>query len=390
MAPTFPKPCVLFVDDEQRFVQVYTDVFGDAYEVHIANGGEEGLQKLRQLKNVAVVVSDFHMPLMDGATFLHEVMQVAPLATRVLLTGTGGIDSAKDAVNKGQIFRFLTKPCALEQLRGALDAAVNQHRMLNAERTVLQETLIECIAALMEVLAVTNPVAFGRAQRIQYLVRDLASHLECAGFWQLEAAAMLSQVGYFSINSELAEKIYYGRELRTDETARAAEIPRHARRLLEHIPRLEPVIQILDALEWPDVRLTANGDRMVGLGARLLGVALEYDALIIQGLTRAQILNALAQREVRFGAKVIAALADMVRAAEDLEDSVVMPLREARTGMRLRQEIRPPLGALLVPIGIEVSARLIDRISQIAPELLDQPMQFARSLEPATAEPAAS
>jgi CheY-like chemotaxis protein len=379
MSPSAPpaRLRVLFVDDERRLVEVYADIFGAEYDVHIATSGQEGLQKVRQLKNLAVVLSDFHMPGMDGASFLQEVMQHAPQTTRVLLTGTAGLDAAKEAVNKGQIFRFLTKPCPLDQLRGAIEAGIAHYRLLNAERLVMQETLIECIAALMEVLAVTNPVAFGRAERIKDVVQHLARWLDSAGFWQLEAAALLSQLGYFSVSPELAEKMYYGRELGTEEQARAATVPGNARRLLEHIPRLEPVIQILAALEWPDADIARAGERMVGLGARILGAAIEYDLLTNQGLSKAQILEALRGHKARFGDAVIDALAAMIAQSQEPEVALTLPLRQATPGMRLRQEIRTSAGALLVPIGIEINARLIDRISQIAPALLDQPVLLA-------------
>ncbi|HET9863880.1 MAG TPA: HD domain-containing phosphohydrolase [Steroidobacteraceae bacterium] len=372
-----PKLCVLFVDDEKRLVETYADIFGEEFEVHIATSGHEGLQVLPRLNNLAVVMSDFHMPEMDGASFLHEVMQRAPLATRVLLTGTAGIGSAKEAVNKGQIFRFLTKPCPLEQLRGAMSAAVAQYRLMNAERRVLQETLIECISALMEVLAVTNPVAFGRAQRIKDLVQGIAARLDCAGFWQLEAAAMLSQLGYFAVSPELAEKIYYGRPLDEQELERAATVPANARRLLEHVPRLEPVTQILAALDWSDADLARAGDRMVGLGARILGATLEYDILINKGMSKGDLVQKLRGFEARFGKKVIEAIEANFASLEETGEHLTIPLRQARPGMRLKQELRTPSGALLVPIGIEVSPRLLDRISQVAPALLDQPARLA-------------
>src|SRR6185436_14207350 len=156
-----------------------------------------------------------------------------------------------------------------DQLREALDAGIELHRLANAERIVMQETLLECIAALMEVLAVTNPTAFGRAQRIKRLVADVATKLECGQFWQLEAAALLSQIGYFAESPELAEKVYYGRPLSNAEQARAAAVPKNAQRLFEHVPRLEPVVQIISALNWKDDALARLGTGMIGLGARI-------------------------------------------------------------------------------------------------------------------------
>jgi hypothetical protein len=241
----------------------------------------------------------------------------------------------------------------------------------------MQETLLECIAALMEVLAVTNPVAFGRAQRIKRLVAGMAGNLECGQFWQLEAAALLSQIGYFAESPELAEKVYYGRPLSGAEAARAAEVPKNAQRLFEHVPRLEPVIQIISALDWKDDALARLGTGMIGLGARILCVALECDLLSTQGVAKTEILRRLRAREARFTAMVLDAFEATFHAHPEAEREIVAPLRDAKRGMRLREEIRTSSGALLVPIGFEISERLLERLLQVAPEVLEHQVRLA-------------
>ena len=132
------KPQILCVDDEQRVVEGLALVLRREYEVHTASGADEALKKLREVPDLAVVVSDMRMPRMDGAAFLHEVMVRRPDAARILLTGQADRDEAIRAVNQGQIFRFLTKPCPPDQLKTAIDAGVVQYRLLNAERSILQ------------------------------------------------------------------------------------------------------------------------------------------------------------------------------------------------------------------------------------------------------------
>ncbi len=371
-APAIEKPRVLFVDDEQRLLESMALLLRKEYTVELATSGPEAIRRLADLPDVAVVVSDFRMPLMDGAQFLHEVMQRAPLATRILLTGEAGVDGAKDAVNKGQIYRFLTKPCPVDQLKAALEAGVARHRLAVAERMVLQETLLECVAALMEVLAVTNPVAFGRAERIKRISADLAQRLGSRQFWQLEAAALLSQIGYFAVSQDLAEKVYYNRTLSREEQQRAAEVHPSAMRLLEHIPRLEPVIQILAALNWSDESLARLGEGMTATGARLLSAALDIDSMRVQNTPRDEILRKLRSRESRYGARILGACIASIADSPEPDAEVTVPLRAAKPGMRLRQEIRTRNGALLVPIGFEISERLLARISQVAPEALDE------------------
>ena len=157
------------VDDEARIVEGLVLHLRKDYEVHTALSGDEALKVLKKIGGAAVVVSDMRMPGMDGASLLHRVMSPYPDATRILLTGDPGRDAAVAAVNKAQIFRFLTKPCPPDQLKAAVEAGVMQHRLVNAERSILKETLIGCIKALTDVLAITNPVAFGRANRVKRL-----------------------------------------------------------------------------------------------------------------------------------------------------------------------------------------------------------------------------
>jgi response regulator RpfG family c-di-GMP phosphodiesterase len=376
------RPHILFVDDEPRMLEGLAILLRKEYEVHVASSGEQALQKMRELPALAVVVSDMRMPGMDGATFLHAALQSCPHATRMLLTGEAGRDGAILAVNKGQIFRFLTKPCPIEELKTALDSAVAHHRLMNAERSVLQETLIGCIGALMEVLAIANPVAFGRAEHIKRLSCELAVRLGCTGFWQLEAAALLSQIGYLSLPPELVEKVYYGAPLTPDERTLADGVPAVATKLLDHIPRLDPVLQILTALTWTDAQLARLGNGTIGLGARILGMALEYDALLAQGKSKDAALQTLSARVGRFGAKLFGQLGHCAAAEAGSEDSREIPLRRVIAGMTIDQEIRTRMGVLLVPKGFEVSKSFLERISSFAPELLEQIVRVIPSRAP--------
>jgi len=78
---------------------------------------------------------------MDGATFLGKARAALPDAVRLLLTGQAALDAAVAAVNEGQIFRFLTKPCAPNVLLLAVDTAADQHRLITSERVLLEQTL---------------------------------------------------------------------------------------------------------------------------------------------------------------------------------------------------------------------------------------------------------
>jgi response regulator RpfG family c-di-GMP phosphodiesterase len=366
------QPRVLCVDDEARIVEGLVLHLRKDYEVHTALSGDEALKALKQMGGAAVIVSDMRMPGMDGAMLLRQVLVLYPDTTRILLTGEPGRDAAIAAVNNAQIFRFLTKPCPPDQLRTAIEAGVMQHRLIRAERTILKETLVGCIKALIDVLAISNPVAFGRASRVKRMSMEFAESIGCRDYWQLDAAAMLSQIGYLSLPSPLIDKLYYGETLTPEEKTLAEGVPDVAMALLENIPRLDPVIQILAALRWTDEQIARLGDGTIGLGTRILCLVLEYDVLLTQGHSTDVAVQTLRRRTSRFGETLIEKFAYHLGAGSGKAEARELPLRAVQSGMIIMQDIRTHQGTLLVARGFEVSNTFLERSRNFGSELLNE------------------
>jgi response regulator RpfG family c-di-GMP phosphodiesterase len=364
-------PRILCVDDEPRVLDSLVLTLRRDYEVHIAGGGEQALKLLADNHNFALICSDMRMPGMTGAALLSRVMQLYPEITRILLTGEPGRDAAVNAVNEGQIFRFLTKPCATDKLKAAIDAGISQHLLVSAERVLLQETLIGCIKALIDVLAITNPVAFGRASRVKRLAMEFAGDLGCRGFWQLEAAAMLSQLGYLSLPVELVEKLYYGEMLSPDEKVLASGVPEVANKLLGHIPRLEPVMQILAALNAPNDPKLSQGT--MNLGSRILSLVLDYDTLVAQGLSADSAIDQLKKRDKKHDTSMVEKLGTRLGAGSTGGEEVRhVPLRLVTPGMIFMDDLRSEFGVLLVPRGFEASESFVSRMRNFGSKLLGE------------------
>jgi response regulator RpfG family c-di-GMP phosphodiesterase len=362
-------PRILCVDDEIRVVEGLAAHLRRNYQVLTANGGSGALQILKEQGAPCVIVSDMRMPGMDGATLLKHVKQLYPETTRILLTGETGRDAAIAAVNEGQIFRFLTKPCAPDNLRAAIEAGVEHHRLLLAEKVLLQETLIGCIKALVDILALTNPVAFGRATRVSGLASELAAATSNKGFWQLEAAAMLSQIGYISLPTELVEKLYYGTRLTPEERVLADGAPFVAQKLLGRIPRLEPVIEILAASRQE------TNDRPAGLiklGADILRLVLEYDAQIVQGRPVPAAVEALRTPTGRHDKKLIENLESLVGVAVGHREVMEVAVGRLAAGMVLVDDLRTQVGTLLVPKGFEVTETFLERARNFGPGIMEE------------------
>ena len=105
---------ILFVDDEKGVLDGYERLLHKEFYVSVASSGQEGLAAIEEHGPFSVVISDMRMPGMNGAEFLSQVKQRAPDTIRMLLTGYTDLKAAIDAVNEGNIFRFLTKPSSKE------------------------------------------------------------------------------------------------------------------------------------------------------------------------------------------------------------------------------------------------------------------------------------
>jgi response regulator RpfG family c-di-GMP phosphodiesterase len=103
-------PTLLFVDDEPNILSSLRRLFrGQGYQILTADSGATGLDLLRQ-QPINLVISDMRMPIMSGAQFLEAVRNEWPDTLRLLLTGYADVQSILDAINRGEIYRYITKP----------------------------------------------------------------------------------------------------------------------------------------------------------------------------------------------------------------------------------------------------------------------------------------
>ena len=360
------RPRILCVDDEPRILDGLKLTLRREYSVVTAPGGAEALAELERTPGFSVVISDMRMPAMDGAAFLARVCERWPESTRILLTGETGREAAASAVNDGQIFRFLTKPCPPDKLLAAVAAAVRQHELITAEKVLLHETLLGSIQALVDVLGLVNPVAFGRSRRIKRLSAELAAATGSAASWELEAAALLSQIGFVTLPAELVDKVYDGVKLSNDEAVLVGEAPKVAYQLLKRIPRLEPVVAILQGLRQPQAgQPQASAD-----GATLLATVLEFEVLTARGESAAAAVAALRTRTDRYPRALVDKLAEMTGASAAKEQLLELPLRDVTEGMIILDEVRTELGTLLVARGCEVTPSFLGKARNFGPGLL--------------------
>jgi len=363
---------ILFVDDEPNMLAALQRELCDRYRIETAAGGQEGLEKLAGAGPYAVIVADYRMPRMDGIRFLNQVMHAAPDSVRIMLSGNADLQAAVDAVNHGQVFRFLTKPCPPDLLTQTLDAGLRQYQLVTAEKELLEKTLVESINMLTEVLSIVSPKAYGRSLRVRQLVGIIARRLSPAGAWQYEMAAALSQLGWIIFPPELLDKIELGKPLSADESLLYSRHPFTARKLLEKIPRLELIARIIErqnrAIDDLCLDASAGEQYFVDFGAHLLAVCVEYDKLILQGLSHDEAILHLYAQTNRYLPPVLATMSALKSARIDRRVYRIeeVAIEQLETGMTIVEPLRDTNGDILVEQNTPVTRALIVDLFRLA------------------------
>jgi CheY-like chemotaxis protein len=364
---------ILCVDDEPQVLEGLRLHLKQRYIVHLAGSGTEGLEILRDTRNIAVILSDMRMPVMDGAKFLNAARSAAPEAVRMLLTGYTDMQSAIAAVNEGQIFRFISKPCPPDQLLAAFGAAVTQHQLIVAEKVLLQQTLLGCVESMVKVLSITKPMAFGRALRLRAKIRSVVHFLLWGDQWQIEAAAVLSQLGIVTLPEETLMKLNEGERLDASDRREIAASIDTSIQMLENIPRLEPVLEIMTHLAGA-IRGNPPSGKTPPPGALLLRIVLEWDALEAQGYTQSQALAKLRDAG-EYDAELLERLGGMLPIAGTQSLAIETAPRDLVAGMVLAEDLVRKNGVVILPRGFEIDRGLLDHIHTFADELKEGPVR---------------
>jgi DNA-binding NtrC family response regulator len=133
---TTSKHPILVVDDEEEILFSLRGLLRQDFDRHTASSGAEALDIMRQ-RTIHVLLTDQRMPEMTGVELLEKSRGVCPEAVRIVFTGYADIKAVIDAINQGQIFRYLTKPWDPDELVAALRLGCEEYDRLTARRGLL-------------------------------------------------------------------------------------------------------------------------------------------------------------------------------------------------------------------------------------------------------------
>lgn len=165
---------VLFVDDEQNILNAVKRLFmSDTIDVLTASTALEGME-LMKLNTVAVIVSDNMMPEMNGIAFLEWTKTVSPDSVRILMTGYADLHSAIESINRGEVFRFVTKPWNDTELSQIVLDSIDRYKIVSSIKSADEAKLL----SLAQTIELKDPYTKGHCERVAAYALMLADGMD--------------------------------------------------------------------------------------------------------------------------------------------------------------------------------------------------------------------
>ncbi len=204
---------ILFVDDEPNVLESFRRALRGRFSIFTALGGSAALEVFKSDGPFAVVVSDYKMPVMNGIELLSKVRRAYPDSIRMILTGYADLEMAIQAVNQGDIFRFLTKPCDSADLINAVKAGIEQFRMTNAARELvgvrrIKDGLEGTLRAFTRLVEFRDPYTAGHMDRVAEISALIATRLglDSDKIQGLHLAALVHDIGKVAVPAGILNK----------------------------------------------------------------------------------------------------------------------------------------------------------------------------------------
>ena len=320
-----PAATILCVDDELNILSSMKRLFRPfGYRVLTADSGAKGLEIIDQENgNINVIISDMRMPNMNGAEFLASVRQKFPNIMRILLTGYSDMDSTVDAINDGQIYRYVSKPWNETDLISCIKEALkvqhlktekerlekltqeqnNQLKILNssleekvAKRTAdlrsandrLKKNFLTSIKIFSSLIELRGGKVAGHSRRVAELARKIAVNMKLPikEVNDIFLAGLLHDIGKIGFSDELLNKAPV--KMSAEERKIFCEHPIKGEELLMPLEDMKGAAVIIrshhehfDGKGYPE----KLAGKQIPIGSRILAVANEHDGLIEGYLT---------------------------------------------------------------------------------------------------------
>ncbi|MFO1487704.1 MAG: response regulator [Verrucomicrobiota bacterium] len=395
---------ILIVDDEDIILSALQEILRRAgYE---AITFADPLQAVAELKRrpFSVVITDQTMPGLSGLELLAEARQTQPFATRILITAVLSLDTVIEAINKGEIFRFIVKPWLREEFLATVQNAVQRYELIcqNAHlqsatqsmneqlvelnrsleqqvklvaqqnqqladmNAALEQNLLRSMELCVHTMQTFYPSLGNQSRRVSDLCKSIAQVLKLSPEDRriLESSALLHDIGLVGVQRHIIRKWQSEEEpLTPAEKALIEQHPILGQELAAFSSGLDRIGQIIRA-HHENYDGSGYPDQLVGENipwlARLLAVVVAFAA---SPLTSSEAVEKIKQAAgSKFDPEAVRALLRALTVTPVSRQEREVTLTDLRPGMVLARGIYTSSGVMLVPEGQQLNATYIEKL----------------------------
>ncbi len=354
---------ILVIDSDAKVARGVEFALNGMAEIRTAVNSDQANAAMRESDPWTVILVALTLQGMDSALILQWLRELHPESVIVLMVGNESVRSVGDAVNDAEPFRILAKPFCGDVVRRAVRDAQSKFARVAQEREVLEGTLHGSLEAIAGMLAVVQPAAFGRAERLRRMVSMLAEKIGLPDKWEMQIAALLSQFGTVSLPGEMVERICRNQPLTPAEHAQMLASVDATLKLLQPIPRMSRVCEILRAVDLVPSRDGSAQRTLTGDAERVLTLALDFDGLFAEHGSAREALRVMESRIGQYHMPYFEALRALV-GPKNAARLIDIPLAEVRLGHIFAADVRSPSDLLLVARGQPVTPPLLLRLRE--------------------------
>jgi response regulator RpfG family c-di-GMP phosphodiesterase len=377
---------ILLADPDEVAQAAHQRQLSSLAEMELCSSGAAALAALAQKGPFAAVISEVSLTDMSGAEFLARARTQASDTVRMVLTASTDLAALAEVVNRGAVFRLLSKSGKPHELVAAVRDAAVQHLQNRRHREILEQSfdgVLELLTGEFTSQAIELPPA---AKQLRERARQLAQVVRLPFTQDLEIAVVLMRLALASIPKHVRDKLQSHDPLTPAEKERLARLPEVTAQVVDHIPRLAGVAEIIRHDGKPDEegapRKTGARQQDVPLAARILRAVVDLQMLEESGLNAQAALLRLRQDAVRYDRTVLKAMealfADPRLSGEGAPEEFMVENLVAR--MVLAIDAMSTEGVSLVSAGTMLTPGLIQHLRNFA-ELgeIVQPLYIRRS-----------
>ncbi len=345
---------VLLVDDDPMLLNAFRRQLRGIYELETATSPGIGLDLLKKTDAFQVVVSDMQMPMMNGLEFLRECRKVSPNTIRVMLTGNADQATVINAINDGEVFRFLLKPCESATLIKTLADSIREFQALAAERDAATDAQCSALKLITDIVNSVRPETYQHSMEARKLASEIAREMQLSNFREVELGAMLSYFGSISVPQPLFQRYLDNQSLTARELAEVERFVEFSRRMIDSFVGFDNAERLIACqLHAPNVTTP--------VGARVIRVTNDF-LRISRTKERLEAVSQLRSQTATYDADVIKALENVLsKRFKEVEVAV----SELKPGFILLQALRSNDGLTLIESSRRLTVRMLDSLEGV-------------------------